>query len=253
MVIREEIKVSRGGTSSVQPVYIRPAENTRKMLDEMDKARHADLWRVLVALSIRRLGPPTARTIASAFGTLDAIEHASVDELSQIDGIGPEIAESVVTWFTAAREPGNWRGAVLDAWKAAGVGVGQAQASGLPQTLAGKTVVVTGSLEGFSRDSAKEAIVLRGGKAAGSVSKKTDWVVVGENAAQKPQKPRNWASPCSTKTNSNSCSTQEQLNNRHTIWQAVPRTATVVRGIRRKHERRAHHRSAHLRTAKQSD
>lgn len=102
VVIREEIKVSRGGTSSVQPVYIRPAENTRKMLDEMDKARHADLWRVLVALSIRRLGPPTARTIASAFGTLDAIEHASVDELSQIDGIGPEIAESVVTWFTAA-------------------------------------------------------------------------------------------------------------------------------------------------------
>lgn len=69
VVIREEIKVSRGGTSSVQPVYIRPAENTRKMLDEMDKARHADLWRVLVALSIRRLGPPTARTIASAFGT----------------------------------------------------------------------------------------------------------------------------------------------------------------------------------------
>ena len=188
MVIREEIKVSRGGTSSVQPVYIRPAENTRKMLDEMDKARHADLWRVLVALSIRRLGPPTARTIASAFGTLDAIEHASVDELSQIDGIGPEIAESVVTWFTAAREPGNWRGAVLDAWKAAGVGVGQAQASGLPQTLSGKTVVVTGSLEGFSRDSAKEAIVLRGGKAAGSVSKKTDWVVVGENAGSKAAK-----------------------------------------------------------------
>lgn len=188
VVIREEIKVSRGGASSVQPVYIRPAENTRKMLDEMDKARHADLWRVLVALSIRRLGPPTARTIASAFGTLDAIEHASVDELSQIDGIGPEIAESVVTWFTAAREPGNWRGAVLDAWKAAGVGVGQAQASGLPQTLAGKTVVVTGSLEGFSRDSAKEAIVLRGGKAAGSVSKKTDWVVVGENAGSKAAK-----------------------------------------------------------------
>ena len=117
----------------MQPVYIRPVETTRKMLDEMDKARHADLWRVLVALSIRRLGPPTARTIASAFGTLDAIEHASVDELSQIDGIGPEIAESVVTWFTAAREPGNWRGAVLDAWKAAGVGVGQAQASRLPR------------------------------------------------------------------------------------------------------------------------
>ena len=188
VVIREETKKSRSGTSSVQPVYIRPAENTRKMLDEMDKARHADLWRVLVALSIRRLGPPTARTIANAFGTLDAIEHASVDELSQIDGIGPEIAESVVKWFTAAREPGNWRGNVLDAWKAAGVGVSQASTSNLPQTLAGKTVVVTGSLAEFSRDSAKEAIVLRGGKAAGSVSKKTDWVVVGENAGSKATK-----------------------------------------------------------------
>ncbi len=189
VVVREETKVTRGGASSVQPVYIRPAENTRKMLDEMDKARHVDLWRVLVALSIRRLVIlPTARTIASAFGTLDAIEHATEDELSQIDGIGPEIAESVVKWFAAARQPGDWRGAVLDAWKAAGVGVGQAQASGLPQTLAGKTVVVTGSLEDFSRDSAKEAIILRGGKAAGSVSKKTDWVVVGENAGSKATK-----------------------------------------------------------------
>ena len=154
----------------------------------MDKARHADLWRVLVALSIRRLGPPTARTIAHAFGSLGAIEQASVDELSQIDGIGPEIAESVVTWFASAKHPGDWRGMVLEAWKAAGVGVGQAQTSALPQTLEGKTVVVTGSLVDFSRDSAKEAIISRGGKAAGSVSKKTDWVVVGENAGAKAAK-----------------------------------------------------------------
>lgn len=105
-----------------------------------------------------------------------------MDELSQIDGIGPEIAESVVTWFASAKNPGDWRGMVLEAWKAAGVGVGQAQTSALPQTLEGKTVVVTGSLVDFSRDSAKEAIISRGGKAAGSVSKKTDWVVVGENA-----------------------------------------------------------------------
>ena len=135
--------MSRTGVTSVQPVYVRPAENTRKMLDEMEKARHVDLWRVLVALSIRRLGPPTARTIATAFGSLDAIEHASVEELSAIDGIGPEIAESVVTWFTAAHEPGNWRGTVLDAWKTAGVGV-VAETNDLPQTLAGKTVVVIG-------------------------------------------------------------------------------------------------------------
>ena len=187
VVIREDTKVSRTGVTSVQPVYVRPAENTRKMLDEMEKARHVDLWRVLVALSIRRLGPPTARTIATAFGSLDAIEHASVEELSAIDGIGPEIAESVVTWFTAAHEPGNWRGTVLDAWKTAGVGV-VAETNDLPQTLAGKTVVVTGSLVDFSRDSAKEAIISHGGKAAGSVSRKTDWVVVGENAGSKAAK-----------------------------------------------------------------
>ena len=93
-----------------------------------------------------------------------------------------------MSWFAAAREPGDWRGAVLEAWTAAGVGVGEARTSDLPQTLAGKTVVVTGSLEGFSRDSAKEAIIERGGKAAGSVSKKTDWVVVGANAGSKAEK-----------------------------------------------------------------
>ncbi|KFI51603.1 NAD-dependent DNA ligase [Bifidobacterium biavatii DSM 23969] len=187
VVVRVEHKTTRTGATDV-PIIIRPGENTRKMFDEMDKARHADLWRVLVALSIRRLGPPTARLIASAFGSLDAIERASAEDLSAIDGIGPEIAESVVNWFAEAREPGNWRGAVLDAWKAAGVGVGHAEVSGLPQTLAGKTVVVTGSLEGYSRDSAKEAIIARGGKAAGSVSKKTDWVVVGANAGSKAAK-----------------------------------------------------------------
>ncbi|WP_190971922.1 NAD-dependent DNA ligase LigA [Bifidobacterium vespertilionis] len=186
-VVRVDRKTTRNGTVEV-PVYVRPGENTRKMLDEMDKARHADLWRVLVALSIRRLGPPTARLIASSLGSLEAIEHASAEDLSAIDGIGPEIAESVVGWFAAAREPGDWRGAVLDAWQRAGVGVGHAESSGLPQTLAGRTVVVTGSLEGYSRDSAKEAIIERGGKAAGSVSKKTDWVVVGANAGSKATK-----------------------------------------------------------------
>ncbi|KAB8287584.1 NAD-dependent DNA ligase LigA [Bifidobacterium ramosum] len=187
VVVRVEHKTVRGATTDV-PVIVRPGENTRKMFDEMDKARHADLWRVLVALSIRRLGPPTARLIASAFGSLDAIEQASAEDLSTIDGIGPEIAESVVTWFAEARESGNWRGAVLEAWKRAGVGVGSAEVSDLPQTLAGKTVVVTGSLEGYSRDSAKEAIIERGGKAAGSVSKKTDYVVVGANAGSKAAK-----------------------------------------------------------------
>lgn len=187
VVVSVERRTSRTGETSEQPIIIRPMENTRKMLEEIDKARHADLWRVIVALSIRRLGPPTARLIANAFGSLDAIADAGVEELSQIDGIGPEIAESVVNWFAAAREPGDWRGEILSAWKAAGVGA-TVETNDLPQTLAGKTVVVTGSLEGFSRDSAKEAIVLRGGKAAGSVSKKTDYVVVGANAGSKAAK-----------------------------------------------------------------
>lgn len=187
VVVRTETKTSRAGETTVQPVFIRPMENTRKMLDEIDKARHADLWRVLVALSIRRLGPPTARLIANTFGSLDAIANASVEELSEIDGIGPEIAESVAGWFAASREPGDWRGDILEAWRAAGVGA-TFETNDLPQTLTGKTVVVTGSLEGFSRDSAKEAIVIRGGKAAGSVSKKTDYVVVGANAGSKAAK-----------------------------------------------------------------
>lgn len=195
VVVREETKTSRSGETTVTPIIIKPAENTRKMLEEIDKAKQADLWRVLVALSIRRLGPPTARLIASAMGSLDAISKASVDDLTQIDGVGPEIAESVVHWFAAAREPGDWRGQTLTAWRAAGVGVGEAAKSSMPQTLAGKTVVVTGSLEGFSRDSAKEAIVERGGKAAGSVSRKTDYVVVGANAGSKAAKAEEFGIP----------------------------------------------------------
>ena len=128
-------------------------------------------------------------------GSLAAIENATIEDLTAIDGVGPEIAESVVNWFAATREPGDWRGATLRAWQAAR-GVDEAETSSLPQTLAGKTVVVTGSLEGYSRDSAKEAIIERGGKAAGSVSKKTDYVVIGANAAPRPPRPRNSASPC---------------------------------------------------------
>ncbi|PKV05544.1 NAD-dependent DNA ligase LigA [Bifidobacterium pseudolongum] len=168
-------------------IYVGPSENTRKMLAEIDKAKHTDLDRVLVALSIRRLGPPTARLIAQRFGTLDAVAHASVEDLTQISGIGVEIAESVVDWFTKAREPGDFRGRVLEAWRQAGVRM-EAEHSDLPQTLAGTTVVVTGSLEGYSRDSAKEAIVERGGKASGTVSGKTDWVVVGANPGSKAAK-----------------------------------------------------------------
>ncbi|WEV70007.1 NAD-dependent DNA ligase LigA [Bifidobacterium sp. ESL0775] len=187
IVVGEQSKKDRDGSFSEQPIYIRPSEYTKQMLQEIDKAKQADLWRVIVALSIRHLGPPTARLIANHFGSLDAISQASVEDLVAINGIGEEIAESVVSWFADARKPGDWRGRILEAWKAAGVGQ-SVEENTLEQTLAGKTVVVTGSLEGYSRESAKEAIVERGGKAAGSVSRKTDYVVVGANAGSKEAK-----------------------------------------------------------------
>ena len=186
-IVHELTRTLRNGTVVHQPVYVRPMENTYKLFDEINKAKQADLWRVLVALSIRRLGPPTARTIADHFGSLEAIEQASVEDLTEIDGIGEEIASSVVDWFAKSREPGDWRGRILTAWKAAGVGQIEHENTD-PQTLAGMTVVVTGSLEDFSRDSAKEAIVSHGGKASGSVSKKTTYVVVGENPGSKAMK-----------------------------------------------------------------
>ncbi|MFT8788760.1 MAG: NAD-dependent DNA ligase LigA [Bifidobacterium psychraerophilum] len=164
-----------------------PSKNTLRMLEEIDHARHADLWRVLVALSIRHLGPTSSRMIASRFRSLDALAEAGVEELSELDGVGGEIAESIVAWFDAAKQSGDWRGAILDAWKQAGVGM-NVEEHVQKQTLSGMTVVVTGSLEDFSRDSAKEAIIERGGKASGSVSKKTDYVVVGENAGSKAAK-----------------------------------------------------------------
>ncbi len=188
LVIREEVKTARDGSRTVRPVYVAPTETTRSLIEELDKARTAPLERVLVALSIRHLGLPTARLIAKRFPSLDAIAHASVEDLTQIDGIGEEIAQAVVDWFASADDPESWHGGILAAWKAAGVGRHAEPVHELEQTLAGKTVVVTGSLENYSRDSAKEAIVERGGKAAGSVSKKTDWVGVGANAGAKAAK-----------------------------------------------------------------
>jgi DNA ligase (NAD+) len=140
------------------------------------------LWRVLVALSIRHVGPTAARALANRFGSLPAIRAASVDELADAEGVGPTIAEAVVDWFAV-----DWHVAIVDKWAAAGVRMAD-EADATPKTLAGLTIVVTGSLAGFSRDDAKEAIVSRGGKAAGSVSKKTDFVVVGENAGSKADK-----------------------------------------------------------------
>ena len=165
-----------------------PSRTTVEMLSEFNKAKDAELWRVLVALSIRHVGAPTARLIAKRFRTLDAVAAASEEDLVSVDGVGAEIAASVASWFLQARDPESWRGKILHAWASAGIGSQAAEDPGLEQTLEGKTVVVTGTLAGFSRESAKEAIEARGGRASGSVSKKTSYVVVGSSAGSKAVK-----------------------------------------------------------------
>ncbi len=135
------------------------------------------------ALSIRHVGPTAARALAAHFHTMEAIRAASRDELAAAEGVGGVIADSVIEWFGV-----DWHAAILDKWAAAGVRMADEVDESTPRTLEGLTVVVTGSLEGFSRDEAKEAILARGGKASGSVSKKTDYVVVGENAGSKADK-----------------------------------------------------------------
>jgi DNA ligase (NAD+) len=157
--------------------------NGTKLITNLATAKTQPLWRVIVALSIRHVGPTAARALAAHFHTMDAIRSASPEELAAAEGVGGVIAESVLEWFGV-----DWHVAILDKWAAAGVRMADEVDESTPRTLEGLTVVVTGSLDGFSRDEAKEAILTRGGKAAGSVSKKTDYVVVGDNAGSKADK-----------------------------------------------------------------
>lgn len=157
----------------------------RKLLENLDTAKNADFWRVLVALSIRHVGPTAARALASRYGNMEALVDAPLEDLAQTDGVGAIIAESFQEWFRV-----DWHREIVEKWTAAGVTMEVEAADVAPQTLEGITVVVTGTLEEYTRDGAKEAIVSRGGKASGSVSKKTDFVVVGENAGSKEQKAR---------------------------------------------------------------
>ena len=157
--------------------------NGKRLLINLDKAKAAPLWRVLVALSIRHVGPTAARALATEFGDIDAIISASTEQLAAVEGVGVTIADAVTEWFTV-----DWHHEIVDNWRAAGVRMADERDDSVPRTLAGLTVVVTGSLTGFSRDDAKEAIVARGGKAAGSVSKKTDYVVAGDSPGSKYDK-----------------------------------------------------------------
>ncbi len=157
--------------------------NGKRLLGNFDKAKAAPLWRVLVALSIRHVGPTAARALATEFGELEAIRSASTEQLAAVEGVGPTIAAAVTEWFGV-----DWHRAIVDKWRAAGVRMADERDTSVPRTLAGLTIVVTGSLTGFSRDDAKEAIVARGGKAAGSVSKKTAYLVAGDAPGSKYDK-----------------------------------------------------------------
>lgn len=163
-----------------------PSSAALTLLAELEKAKTKPLWRLLVSLNIRHVGPVAARALADWFGSLDAIRAASAEELAAVDGVGGIIAEAVIDWFTV-----DWHVEIVDRWAAAGVqfstpghpGPGAAAAAG--GVLAGLTVVATGTLEGFTREGAQEAIIAAGGKAASSVSKKTDFVAAGPGAGSK--------------------------------------------------------------------
>src|SRR5882757_4627944 len=202
--------------------------NARKLLVNLEAAKDTPLWRVLVGLSIRHVGPTAAQALAREFGSLDAIEAAAgadssaagadgdaaaaadnsadgvdadnsadgVDAdnsadggagsgatLAGVDGVGPTIAAAVRDWFAV-----DWHRDVVAKWRAAGVRLAEQRDESVPRTLEGLSIVVTGSLEGYSRDEAKELITSRGGRAAGSVSKKTAFVVVGESPGTKHEK-----------------------------------------------------------------
>jgi DNA ligase (NAD+) len=157
--------------------------NGRRLLTHLEEAKTRPLWRVLVGLSIRHVGPTAARALATEFRTMEAIESADVEQLADVEGVGMTIAASVKDWFAV-----DWHRSVVDRWRRAGVTMEDAVDESTPRNLTGLSIVVTGSLTEFSRDQAKEAIITRGGKAASSVSKKTDFVVVGDAPGSKYDK-----------------------------------------------------------------
>lgn len=163
-----------------------PSVQALRLLEELERAKTKELWRFLVALNIRHVGPVAARALAQWFGSVDAINAATREELADVEGVGGIIADSLIDWFTV-----DWHREIVDRWAEAGAqlatpghpGPGAAVDAG--GVLEGMTVVATGSLEGYTREGAQEAIIRAGGKAASSVSKKTDFVAAGPGAGSK--------------------------------------------------------------------
>ena len=149
----------------------------------LELAKTRPLWRILVALSIRHVGPTSAQALASKFGTLHNIQKATADELANIDGVGQVMADAIVEWFSV-----DWHKEIIKKWDNAKVALVDGPKEKVKQTLTGLSIVVTGSLVDFTRDQASEAIVARGGKATSSVSAKTDYLVAGAAAGSKLDK-----------------------------------------------------------------
>jgi len=156
--------------------------NAGKLLAALDAARSRPLWRLLVALSIRHVGPTAAQALAREFRSLDRIAAASEEELAAAEGVGPTIAAAVTEWFAV-----DWHRGIVEKWRSCGVQLEEELAEG-PRPLEGVTVVVTGTLTAWSRDEATEAVQSRGGKVSGSVSKKTGFVVAGDSPGSKYDK-----------------------------------------------------------------
>ncbi len=172
------VKAGDAGGGTVQL-----SENAKIILDQLDVARTRPLWRMLVALSIRHVGPSAAQALADEFGSIDAIAGSSSEELSAVEGVGAVIADAVIEWFAV-----DWHREIVEKWRAGGMQLTQEKKEKTQGALTGISVVITGSIEGFTRDSAGQAVVDAGGKLLGSVSKKTDVLVAGENAGSKLDK-----------------------------------------------------------------
>lgn len=173
----------KGNSGVYIPLESTPSKNTKMMLKQIEAAKERPLARILVALSIRHVGPTAASALAMTFPSMDLLMEASVEQLAQVDGVGQVIAQSLREWFDV-----DWHVEIIRAWQAAGVRMEDEVREDIEQTLEGLTVVVSGAMPGYTREGAKEAIVARGGKASGSVSKKTSLVIAGPGAGSKAAK-----------------------------------------------------------------
>lgn len=173
----------KGNSGVYTPLESTPSKNTEMMLEQIEAAKERPLARILVALSIRHVGPTAASALAMTFPSMDLLMEASVEQLAEVDGVGQVIAQSLREWFDV-----DWHVEIVRAWQAAGVRMKDEAREDIGQTLEGLTIVVSGAMPGYTREGAKEAIVARGGKASGSVSKKTSLVIAGPGAGSKAAK-----------------------------------------------------------------